>query len=73
MANFRYDRVRSSSECHYAAVITRIEDEIKNELTVGWKIAEMARLIGEGLPIENPSTGCWSALVGVPAVRVLNK
>ena len=34
------DRVE---QCHYAAVITRIEDEIENELTAGWKIVEMAR------------------------------
>jgi len=34
------DRVE---QCHYAAVITRIEDEIENELTAGWKIIEMAR------------------------------
>ena len=41
LANFQYDRARSSSECHYAAVITRIEDEIENKLV--WKIVEMAR------------------------------
>ena len=29
------DRVE---QCHYAAVITRVEDEIENELTAGWKI-----------------------------------
>ena len=34
------DRVE---QCHYAAVITRVEDEIENELTAGWKIVEMAR------------------------------
>jgi len=34
------DRVE---QCHYAAVITRIEEEIENELTAGWKIVEMAR------------------------------
>ena len=54
-------------------VIARIKDEIKNEFTAEWKIAKMARLIDEDLPIENPLTGCWSVLVGVPAVRVLNK
>jgi import inner membrane translocase subunit TIM44 len=34
------DRVE---QCHYAAVITRIEDDLDNELTAGWKIIEMAR------------------------------
>jgi len=34
------DRVE---QCQYAAVITRIEDDIDNELTAGWKIIEMAR------------------------------
>ena len=43
VANFRYDRVRPSSKCHYAVVITRIQDELENELTAGWKIVEMAR------------------------------
>lgn len=30
-------------QCHYAAVITRIEDELDNELTGGWKVIEMGR------------------------------
>jgi len=30
-------------QCHYAAVITRGESELDNELTGGWKIVEMAR------------------------------
>ncbi|KAI0923887.1 hypothetical protein AcW1_006715 [Taiwanofungus camphoratus] len=30
-------------QCHYAAVITRVEEELDNELTGGWKIVEMAR------------------------------
>jgi len=30
-------------QCHYAAVITRVEEELDNELTGGWKVAEMAR------------------------------
>ncbi|EPQ56376.1 TIM44 subunit of mitochondria import inner membrane translocase [Gloeophyllum trabeum ATCC 11539] len=34
------DRVE---QCHYAAVITRVEEEIGNELTDGWKVIEMAR------------------------------
>ncbi|CDO77668.1 hypothetical protein BN946_scf184969.g19 [Trametes cinnabarina] len=34
------DRVE---QCHYAAVITRVEEEIDNELTGGWKIIEMGR------------------------------
>ncbi|KAI0819671.1 mitochondria import inner membrane translocase TIM44 subunit [Trametes gibbosa] len=34
------DRVE---QCHYAAVITRVEEELDNELTGGWKIVEMGR------------------------------
>ncbi|RDX54310.1 mitochondria import inner membrane translocase TIM44 subunit [Lentinus brumalis] len=34
------DRVE---QCHYAAVITRLEEELDNELTGGWKIIEMGR------------------------------
>lgn len=34
------DRVE---QCHYAAVITRVEEELDNELTGGWKVVEMAR------------------------------
>lgn len=34
------DRVE---QCHYAAVIARIEEEIEDELTAGWKVVEMAR------------------------------
>ncbi|OSD03053.1 mitochondria import inner membrane translocase TIM44 subunit [Trametes coccinea BRFM310] len=34
------DRVE---QCHYAAVITRVPEEIDNELTGGWKIIEMGR------------------------------
>ncbi|KAH9935892.1 mitochondria import inner membrane translocase TIM44 subunit [Epithele typhae] len=30
-------------QCHYAAVITRMEEELDNELTGGWKIVEMGR------------------------------
>ncbi|TFY68227.1 hypothetical protein EVJ58_g1139 [Rhodofomes roseus] len=30
-------------QCHYAAVVTRIEEELDNELTGGWKVVEMAR------------------------------
>ena len=30
-------------QCMYAAVITRVEEELDNELTAGWKIIEMAR------------------------------
>ncbi|KAI0704338.1 mitochondria import inner membrane translocase TIM44 subunit [Cytidiella melzeri] len=30
-------------QCHYAAVITRVEEELDNELTGGWKVVEMAR------------------------------
>ncbi|EIN06037.1 mitochondria import inner membrane translocase TIM44 subunit [Punctularia strigosozonata HHB-11173 SS5] len=30
-------------QCHYAAVITRVEEDIEDELTGGWKVIEMAR------------------------------
>ncbi|KAI0741432.1 mitochondria import inner membrane translocase TIM44 subunit [Daedaleopsis nitida] len=30
-------------QCHYAAVITRVEEELDNELTGGWKVVEMGR------------------------------
>ncbi|KAL6300005.1 hypothetical protein BKA93DRAFT_741388 [Sparassis latifolia] len=30
-------------QCHYAAVITRVEGDLDNELTGGWKVVEMAR------------------------------
>ena len=32
------DRVE---QCHYAAVITRVEEELDNELTGGWKVVEV--------------------------------
>lgn len=32
------DRVE---QCHYAAVITRVEEDLDNELTGGWKIIEV--------------------------------
>ena len=28
-------------QCHYAAVITRLEEELDNELTGGWKVVEV--------------------------------
>jgi Tim44-like domain len=28
-------------QCHYAAVITRVEDDLANELTGGWKVMEV--------------------------------
>ena len=28
-------------QCHYAAVITRAEEELDNELTGGWKVVEV--------------------------------
>ncbi|KIP09986.1 hypothetical protein PHLGIDRAFT_101815 [Phlebiopsis gigantea 11061_1 CR5-6] len=30
-------------QCHYAAVVTRIEEDLDDELTGGWKVVEMAR------------------------------
>ena len=35
------DRVE---QCNHAAVITRVEDELENELTGGWKVIEVRRL-----------------------------
>lgn len=37
------DRVE---QCNYAAVVTRVEEELENELTGGWKVIEMARRSG---------------------------
>jgi len=37
------DRVE---QCNYAAVVTRVEEELANELTGGWKVIEMARRSG---------------------------
>ncbi|KAI0272612.1 hypothetical protein BC834DRAFT_966609 [Gloeopeniophorella convolvens] len=37
------DRVE---QCTYAAVVTRVEEELDNELTGGWKVIEMARRSG---------------------------
>lgn len=28
-------------QCHYAAVITRVQEELDNELTGGWKVVEV--------------------------------
>lgn len=28
-------------QCHYAAVVTRLEEELDNELTGGWKVVEV--------------------------------
>ncbi|KAI0047229.1 TIM44 subunit of mitochondria import inner membrane translocase [Auriscalpium vulgare] len=33
-------------QCTYAAVLTRIEEEVEDELTGGWKVIEMARRSG---------------------------
>lgn len=35
------DRVE---QCHYAAVVTRIEEDMDNELTGGWKVVEVCIL-----------------------------
>ena len=32
------DRVE---QCHYAAVITRVQEELDDELTGGWKVVEV--------------------------------
>ena len=32
------DRVE---QCNYAAVVTRVEEELENELTGGWKVIEV--------------------------------
>jgi mitochondrial import inner membrane translocase subunit TIM44 len=31
-------------QCHYAAVLTRVEEELDNELTGGWKVVEVRSL-----------------------------
>ena len=31
-------------QCHYVAVLTRVEDDLSNELTGGWKVMEECRL-----------------------------
>jgi import inner membrane translocase subunit TIM44 len=36
----REDRVE---QCMYAAVITRVEEEIDDEITGGWKVVEVSR------------------------------
>lgn len=36
------DRVE---QCHYAAVITRVEEDLENELTGGWKVVEVRALM----------------------------
>jgi len=33
----------SVEQCRYAMVLTRMESELDNELTSGWKVIEMAR------------------------------
>ena len=50
------DRVE---QCNYAAVITRVEEELENELTGGWKVIEVRRfhflylMSGRGLMIRD--------------------
>ena len=44
------DRVE---QCHYAAVVTRLEEELDNELTGGWKVVEVSRLFRAIRPIAN--------------------
>ncbi len=36
------DRVE---QCHYAAVITRVQEELDNELTGGWKVVEVRAIL----------------------------
>lgn len=33
-------------QCMYAAVITRVEEDLDNELTAGWKIIEVCPFYG---------------------------
>jgi hypothetical protein len=35
-------------QCHYAAVITRMEDDLANELTGGWKVMEVCLSVSVG-------------------------
>ncbi|OCF34145.1 import inner membrane translocase subunit tim44 [Kwoniella heveanensis CBS 569] len=39
---------RDVEQCRYAVVITRVESELENELTGGWKVVEMARRGAKG-------------------------
>ncbi|WWD06554.1 hypothetical protein V865_004647 [Kwoniella europaea PYCC6329] len=39
---------RDVEQCRYAMVITRVEKELENELTGGWKVVEMARRGAKG-------------------------
>ncbi|WWC73315.1 uncharacterized protein I206_107282 [Kwoniella pini CBS 10737] len=39
---------RDVEQCRYAMVVTRVEKELENELTSGWKIVEMARRGAKG-------------------------
>ena len=35
--------VEQAIQCRYAMVLTRVESELENEITGGWKIIELAR------------------------------
>ena len=50
-------------QCMYAAVITRVEDELDDELTAGWKVIEV-RVYASFLHFANVSStspGLWMA------------
>ena len=64
------DRVE---QCHYAAVITSVEDEIENELTAGWKIVEMARRSARAY-LQNIPTRRWFVFASpLGPAGILNK
>jgi hypothetical protein len=55
------DRVE---QCHYAAVITRAEEGLANELTGGWKVIEVGPLVSSQLrpgltPLLSPVSRRW--------------
>ena len=61
------DRVE---QCHYAAVITRVEEELDNELTGGWKIVEVRPAFLSSLYSTLSSASRW---VGDPLVNTCSR
>jgi hypothetical protein len=59
------DRVE---QCSYAVVVTRVEDELDNELTGGWKIVEVWMLLrGSNVYVIDRSCYRWPDVLRVPA------
>ena len=57
------DRVE---QCHYAAVVTRLEEELDNELTGGWKVVEVRRLFRNIGPITDNFTFTDGSEISAP-------